>query len=136
MASDKFSNELDIEKLLMKLRDSYDLTKNMVKKDYRELLAYQRGRVIDPSESDEESNEEQVAGADQELQAVNEFMKLAVVKGMVVDKTLKSKLREKIRKKEQIDKFKMILKDKVTKRNVDQEVEMGMVPSSRELNNK
>ena len=53
MAEDKFSEELDVAKLLMKLRDSYDLTKNMVKKEYRSLLAYQRGRVLDPDESDD-----------------------------------------------------------------------------------
>jgi hypothetical protein len=35
----------------MKLRDSYDLTKNMINKEYRNLLVYNKTRLIDPESS-------------------------------------------------------------------------------------
>lgn len=66
IAEDKFSNELDIAKLLSKLRDSYDLTKNMVKKEYRSLLAYQRGRIIDPDQSENSESSPDVSSNDEE----------------------------------------------------------------------
>ena len=111
MAEDKFSEELDVAQLLMKLRDSYDLTKNMVKKEYRGLLAYQRGRVLDPDKSDdddesspdvssvEEEEENETAGQKKKMTFADQ-MKLTVVRGIVLEQKEKEELKNKIRHKE------------------------------------
>ena len=112
MAETRFSDELDIEKLLLKLRNSYDVTKNMVKKEYRSLLAFQRGRVIDPdiedggSSPDISSTEEDL---DRESSAkvltFNDHVKLSVVRGMQLEELDKERMKTKIRQKEQVDQF-------------------------------
>lgn len=56
-ASDKFADELDIAKLLFKLRDSYDFTKNMVNREFRGLMTFNKGRIIDPDESSDETSD-------------------------------------------------------------------------------
>ena len=97
----------------MKLRDSYDLTKNMVKKEYRSLLAYQRGRVLDPDRSDddesspdvssveEEENEIENAGQKKKLTFADQ-MKLTVVRGIILNSNDKEYLKNRIKMKEQI----------------------------------
>ena len=123
MAEDKFSEELDVAQLLMKLRDSYDLTKNMVKKEYRGLLAYQRGRVLDPEKSDdddesspdvssvEEEEENETAGQKKKMTFADQ-MKLTVVRGIVLEQNEKEKLKKEIRKKEQVNTFLEAFKNK------------------------
>jgi len=86
-AEARFGDELDIEHLITKLRDSYDLTRNMVKKDYRKLLAYNRGRVIDGrSNSDRELSSDVSSSSEDETgkkkSGVKSEVKLAVIRGM------------------------------------------------------
>jgi 1-acyl-sn-glycerol-3-phosphate acyltransferase len=118
-AEEKFSQELDIELLLMKLRDSYDLTKNMINKEYRNLLAYSKTRIIDPESSsstgsssdvtssseseDKDENSKKKTGFKQEV-------KLAVVRGIKLKKDKKQEIKDQIKSKKAIQKWGMLSK--------------------------
>ena len=43
---DRLNNELDLKNILSKIRDSYDVIKNLQKKKEQQLLKYNKGRVI------------------------------------------------------------------------------------------
>lgn len=130
MAEEKFSDELDIQKLLVKLRDSYDLTRNMVKKDYRGLLAYQRGRVIDPekgSDSSPDVSSDEIPPEFKEddktkVITFNDHVKLSVVRGIQVESAVKSQLKDKIKTKVKANDMIQKIKDQ-TLENVQKRLE-------------
>ena len=111
-AEEKFADELDIAKLLQKLRNSYDLTKNMVNKDFRSLMAFNKGRIIDPdsescessdvsSEGEEEQKNEEGGQGDKGVN-FNDFVKLSVIRGIKMQSEEKQVIKDQIKKKKQV----------------------------------
>ena len=43
---EKFLAELDVKTMLHKIRDSYDLVTRMINKNYKDLLKYNRSRIV------------------------------------------------------------------------------------------
>jgi hypothetical protein len=61
----KFLKELEITRVLSRLRNSELFIKSMLKRDHKELLSYSRDRVID-FEEDHESDEESLSESSDE----------------------------------------------------------------------
>lgn len=85
--------------MLKKLRDSYDLTKNMISRQARELMEYNHRRIIDLSSSDSGSTSDNVstssddndplAKANSRALGFHQNIKLSVVRGLKLDPSQK-----------------------------------------------
>ena len=132
-ASDRFADELDIAKLLFKLRDSYDFTKNMVNREFRSLMSFNKGRIIDPDESSDEtsdvstsedeqhgnktpseSTKHQSDKQDKSQIRFNDYVKLSVIRGVKMAPDKKQMIKNKIKKKEV-----MSIKDSIKQRALE-----------------
>ena len=100
----KFNNELELNKILKKVRDSYDMTKNMVSKPTRKMLNYNKRRVIDLDEksSSSSTSSDNVSSTSEEEEEnllghsnlnIYQFLQLSVIRGMKIDPDQKSKLK-------------------------------------------
>jgi hypothetical protein len=96
----------------MKLRDSYDLTKNMINKEYRSLLIYNKARIIDPelasgtgssSDVSASSGEEEQPENGKKQKGFKQQVKLSVIRGMKLKKDEKQEIKDKIKHKKAVD---------------------------------
>lgn len=59
----KFVEELEVKNLLRKVRDSYDMTKNMINKQTRGLLMFNKHRVINSNSEGADSSSDNVSSS-------------------------------------------------------------------------
>ena len=52
---EKILEELDVKTMLTKIRDSYDLVTQLINKQYKDLLKFNKSRIIDVKTSGEDS---------------------------------------------------------------------------------
>lgn len=103
---ERFVEELDTKVLLNKVRDSYELLRNLLHKEYFHLMQYHRKRVIDQDTPDIDlPSMDDVSSAhsyekQQKNLSFNDQMKLAVVRGLGVDIQTKTELKEIIKNKD------------------------------------
>jgi hypothetical protein len=92
----------------LKLRNSYDLTKNMINKEYRSLLAYNKTRIIDPETSTDTGSSSDITSSSESEEEDNQGkkhpgfkqqVKLSVVRGMMLKKGEKQEIKDKIKQK-------------------------------------
>lgn len=93
-AGEKFMEELDIEKLLLKLRDSYDISKSMVKKNDRKLLQFDKRRVIDPDKEVESSTNS--SGEEDLTSNLKSMVKNSILKRIIKDPTQEPSISQSI----------------------------------------
>ena len=58
--------ELEVFKMLRKIRDSFDMTKNMVDKRTRKMLSFTKARVIMLDEDDKSTSSENMSESESE----------------------------------------------------------------------
>ena len=63
---EKFVDELEVSKMLGKIRDSHDVIKNLVSKEYRGLLLYNKNRVVDIDHDTSSDSCDDVSSSDDE----------------------------------------------------------------------
>jgi len=96
----RFSEELDIEQLLDKIRYSYDLLNNMVNRKHGEYLNYNKKRVVD--ESSATSEEYSFSSSDDEIDRnlnIRDQFKVSIIRGMSIPPDLRRQFIKEIRHK-------------------------------------
>lgn len=102
IAKKRFEKEMEVTHVLKKIRDSYDILKNLQRKEYREFLKYNRKRVIDISEkqkldcsSSENCSSSSLDSDDAEKDkvkqnlTVDDMLKMSIIRGMAIPKEQK-----------------------------------------------
>lgn len=87
MVEDKLSNELDLTVFLSKIRDSYDLFKNVLSDHEMQYLKFNRDRIISYA-SDESEDKDQ----DTDITPLRQELRASIIKGLNIDKQYKSGL--------------------------------------------
>ena len=81
MVEDKLSNELDLTVFLSKIRDSYDLFKNLLSDHEMQYLKFNRDRIISYA-SDESEDKDQ----DTDITPLRQELRASIIKGLNIDK--------------------------------------------------
>jgi hypothetical protein len=86
--------------LLHKVRDSYDLIKNVLSKEYRSLLTFNKNRVIDlNSDTSSDSCDNVSSSVEEEDGTLSKSLRLAVLRGMSLNFQEKEKLKSLVKEK-------------------------------------
>ena len=115
-AEEKFVAELEVFKMLRRIRDSFEITKGLIDKRTRKMLNFNKHRILQIEDEDQSTSEDNVSGeSDHEYDdtphqdlTFNQKMQLSIIRGIKLNEDNMKSLKDIIKDKSKAEEWKII----------------------------